>query len=166
MSRIRQILVPIDFSGSADLALEYAADLARRYSAELHLVHVLEDPILIGGSADGFIIDPPGLRARMAEDARRLLEQTLERCTRPHVRATREVVFGKTAASINDLALARRSDLIVMGTHGRSGLAHLMLGSVAERVVRSAPCPVLTVRATLPQAVSNLMLVEPAVVGA
>lgn len=146
MSQIKRMLVPIDFSGTSDLALEYAIEMGLRYGASLHLIHVLEDPMLIGGHPDGFAIDLPDLRTRMAEDAGALLDDAKDKCIRANVPATTEVVFGKPATTIVDLPLERAYDLIVMGTHGRTGFAHLMLGSVAERVVRTAPCPVLTVR--------------------
>jgi len=117
--RIRRILVPIDFSPTSDAALAEARDLAAALGAALRLVHVL---------------DGPGVREELSAGVDAALGNDTALLTGPV--ATTMVAYAQSHAI----------DLIVMGTHGRSGLAHLLLGSVAERVVRTAPCPVLTVR--------------------
>lgn len=147
MTRITRILVPTDFSATADAALEYAFVLAERFGASLQLLHVLDDPFVADGmAAEAYITEAPALRMAMLHDAQDKLRH------RAGVRDTHvtnvetEVLFGHGARTIAEYAADRGVDLIVMGTHGRTGVAHLLLGSVAERLVRTAPCPVLTVR--------------------
>jgi nucleotide-binding universal stress UspA family protein len=146
MTRITRILVPTDFSATADAALDYAFGLAERFGASLQLLHVLDDPFVFEGmSAEAYIAEAPVLRTAMLEDARgRLRHRATSRQNGTAVET--EVLFGHGARTIAEYALERGIDLIVMGTHGRTGFAHLMVGSVAERLVRTAPCPVLTVR--------------------
>src|SRR5687767_3888823 len=147
MTRITRILVPTDFSTTADAALEYAFVLADRFGASLHLLHVVADPFIADGmAAETYVLDAPALREAMLEDAR---ERLAHRAAPRETTATRietEVLFGHGARTIAEYAAERGADLIVMGTHGRTGVAHLLLGSIAERLVRTAPCPVLTVR--------------------
>ena len=146
MTRITRILVPSDFSTTADAALEYAFVLAERFGASVQLLHVLEDPFVIDEmAADGYVLEEPALRSAMLDDAR----ERLAHRAAPHERAIRigtDVLFGHGARTIAQYAAERGIDMIVMGTHGRTGVAHLLLGSIAERLVRTAPCPVLTVR--------------------
>jgi nucleotide-binding universal stress UspA family protein len=148
MSAIKRILVPTDFSPASELALDYAIDLAGRIGAGVHLMHVLEEQSFTASYPDGFFAELPGVRAQMLEDAHRQLADSIARCGRAGIATTSQVAFGSPARAIAEQALRRGTDLIIMGTHGRSGFAHLLLGSVAERVVRTAPCPVLTVRDT------------------
>ena len=117
--RIHRILVPTDFGQASDAALAQARELATALQASLHLVHVLDD-------------------AQRADAVATSLEAALGYET--------VLLSGPTARTIVEYATDRAFDLIVMGTHGRTGVAHLLLGSVAEQVVRTAPCPVLTVR--------------------
>ena len=147
MSRITRILVPTDFSATADAALEYAVVLAEKFGASLQLLHVLDDPFVADGmAAEAYISEAPALRTAMLDDAReRLRHRGLSREAAGRPLET-EVLFGHGARTIAEYAAERGVDLIVMGTHGRTGFAHLLLGSVAERLVRTAPCPVLTVR--------------------
>ena len=146
---VTRILVPTDFSEPSDAALEYAATLAGRLGASLHLLHVFEDPYLSGGAfaAEMYAPVPEDLREALLTEAKRELEDRLAKLEARHVEASADVYTGPTARAIADYARTHELDLIVMGTHGRGGMAHLLLGSVAERVVRTAPCPVLTVRA-------------------
>lgn len=138
---ITRILVPSDFSESSDAALEYARMLANRFGASLHLLHVLNEPLLAEGlAAEAFMSEPPAIRAGLVDEARAHLSQ------RASGTSSTEVVFGHAAAAIVECAARLGADLIVMGSHGRTGLAHLLLGSVAEAVGRTATCPVLTVR--------------------
>jgi nucleotide-binding universal stress UspA family protein len=146
MTRITRILVPTDFSPTADAALDYAFGLAEKFDASLQLLHVLDDPFVFEGmSAEAYIAEAPVLRTAMLDDARERLRHRA--APRPGgVPVETEVLFGHGARTIAEYAAERGVDLIVMGTHGRTGFAHLMVGSVAERLVRTAPCPVLTVR--------------------
>jgi universal stress protein A len=142
---ISRILVPTDFSPDADAAFAYAMQLATALGASVDLVHVVEDPMAAGvWSAGMYTAELAGLQINVIRDAQERLRQTVPMI--PGVAASREVRVGKAAPTIIELARERGSDLIVMGTRGRTGLSHLLMGSVAERVVRSAPCPVLTVR--------------------
>ena len=145
---VTRILVPTDFSEPSDAALEYATTLAADLGASLHLLHVFEDPYLTGGAfaAEMYAPVPPDLRERLFEEAKAHLRERVEAHGDGHVPPTAEVYTGPTAKAIADYAASEHIDLIVIGTHGRGGMAHLLLGSVAERVVRTAPCPVLTVR--------------------
>ena len=144
---ITRILVPTDFSTTSDAALEFAKTVAQTFGASLHLLHVFEDPIVAGGFTEAYAPLPSDLRASMVEDARKQLAKRLPDEERVRFRATTEVVSGFPAMGIVEYAQDHQIDLIVMGTHGRSGMSHLFVGSVAERVVRLAACPVLTVHA-------------------
>lgn len=140
MITLRRILVPTDFSEYSGEAIGYACALADKFEAELHLLHVLESqisstPIFAGGLALNPIVN------ESREAAEKALVQTAPE--RAAVRATAE---GPPFLEILRYAKDNNIDLIVMGTHGRAGLAHVMLGSVAERVVRKSTCPVMTVR--------------------
>lgn len=148
MPKIKRLLVPTDFSNTSDLAVGYAIDLAHRYGASIHLVHVVEDASFMNTYPDGFFAELPALRDRLMAEAEARLTDTVDRCSAASVAVTRQVVDGRPARVIVQIAGERGTDLIVMGTHGRSGVAHLLLGSVAEHVVRTAPCPVFTVRDT------------------
>jgi nucleotide-binding universal stress UspA family protein len=146
MTPITRILVPTDFSPTADAALDYAFTVAERFGASLQLLHVLDDPFVFEGmSAEAYIAEAPTLRTAMLDEARVRLRHRANPA-KHNVTVETEVLFGHGARTIAEYALERGIDLIVMGTHGRTGVAHLLLGSVAERMVRIAPCPVLTVR--------------------
>jgi nucleotide-binding universal stress UspA family protein len=142
-----RILVPTDFSPASDAALEYARILAAKFGASLQLLHVVDDraasTAFVG---DGFAVDTPGTREAFLAQARERLARTISATNRVRLHATSEAFVGRPAPTIVDYATATGTGLIVMGTHGRTGLAHLLMGSVAEQVVRTAPCPVLTVR--------------------
>jgi nucleotide-binding universal stress UspA family protein len=147
MPKIAKILVPTDFSEPSDLALEYARALAEQFGASLHLLHVLEDPFAAGAwSGEVYVADAPQLRASLRLEASRRLEGALPPADRARLNVTTQVMAGSPAPAIRDVADDGGFDLIVMGTHGRSGMAHLLLGSVAEKLVRTAPCAVLTIR--------------------
>ena len=145
MPTIKRVLAPTDFSPASDIAFRYALHLAEREGATLHLLHVVEEPLAAGAYPDGFYTYSPALLAQVVEEATDRLRKKLGACAVACVTTTTEVIVGKPARVIADVARALGTDLIVMGTHGRTGFAHLMLGSVAERVVRIAPCAVLTV---------------------
>ena len=139
-----EILCGIDFSRGAEATLEAAADLARRHGGALTLLHVREPLPAAGGK--GFV-PPPGLTEAESVEIGRQLERWRAEAARMsggEVRA--EAATGAPASEIVRRAREKPFDLVVVGTHGRTGLRRLMLGSVAERVVREAPCPVLVVR--------------------
>jgi universal stress protein A len=148
MAQIKRILVPTDFSAASEITLSYAMDLASRYGASLHLLHVLEESSFTAAYPDGFFAELPGMRTQMIEEGERRLGEAAARCADATLDVTTQVVVGRPARAIVQEAEQMGADLIVMGTHGRTGFAHLMLGSVAEQVLRTAPCPVLTVRDT------------------
>jgi nucleotide-binding universal stress UspA family protein len=148
MSQIERMLVPTDFSPASDIAFNYAVDMAARQHASIHLLHVIDDASFATAYPDGFYVELPGLRAQLTDDATRRLQEMAKQCATVNVPATIEVAVGRPARVVSDTAKRQGTDLVVMGTHGRSGFAHLVLGSVAERVVRTAPCAVLTVRDT------------------
>jgi universal stress protein A len=149
------ILVPTDFSEPSEAALDYALALAATHGSRLHLLHVVDASFVTGPvSAEIFVVETPAEQAALFDDAKAKLAHRAARCTSGKI--TTEVITGTSARTIICYARARSIDLIVMGTHGRSGMAHLFMGSVAEKVVRDAPCPVLTVR----QAPSGLRQAE------
>jgi nucleotide-binding universal stress UspA family protein len=137
---IRHILAPTDFSDPSLQAIAYAFELAQTFRAKISLLHVIELPVY------SLEMYPP--LEELAEDARRVLARLLPEAEGAHVDVTHLVEIGLAYQKILETAAAEKVDLIVIATHGRTGLSHLVLGSVAERVVRLAPCPVLTMRAT------------------
>lgn len=141
---IKNILVPVDFSSNSTRALEYAHTMATRFGASLHVIHVCEVPSLATGSMDAYAIAYSNWSQQLGDEAERELLKVLPKL--PGVPVTTEVLFGNPARAIVTDATNRQSDLIVMGTHGHGPLMHALMGNVAERVVRTAPCPVLTVR--------------------
>ena len=141
---IKRILVPLDFSANSTRALDYAHGLALKFDAAIHLIHVCDVPSLSTGSADAYAIAYTDWSRLLGEEAERELT-TIANGLRG-IAATTEVLFGAPGPAIIDAADANGADLIVMGTHGHGALMHVMMGNVAERVVRMAPCPVLTVR--------------------
>ncbi len=146
MRAIKKILVAVDFSNQSREALLVAADLAQRYEASLELVHVLE--MMTYALPEGYVVPTP----EQFEQVTTILLQQLSAAEDDARKAGAPVVHstllqGSAAADVLRFATEGGIDLVVMGTHGRTGLKHLLIGSVAERVVRAAPCPVLTVRA-------------------
>ena len=150
---ITRVLVPTDFSETSDAALDFARVIADTFGASLHLVHVFEDPFVAGAFAESYAALPPDMRTSLIEEATTRLNQRLSEADRSHFRGTTEVVGGTGASTIVEYARTHNIDLIVMGTHGRTGVVHALMGSVAERVVRTAPCPVLTIHTEQPVAV-------------
>src|SRR5262245_26311411 len=124
MTRITRVLVPTDFSATADAALDYAYGLAERFGASIELLHVLDDPFVVDGmAAEAYISEGPALRTAMLQEAQeRLRHRAAPRTGIPSV--TSEVLFGHGARTIAEYAADRGVDLIVMGTHGRTGFAH------------------------------------------
>lgn len=143
---IKRILVPTDFSAHADAALRYAIALATPLGATVGLLHVIEDPLAAGmWASELYSAEIAGLQINLAKDAEERLSLTVAEIGSPVI-SDREVRVGRAAPTIVEAAAESKADLIVMGTAGRTGLAHVVMGSVAERVVRTAPCAVLTVR--------------------
>lgn len=147
MILLKKILVATDFSEPSDAALAYGRELARTFEAQLVVVHVADNLMTRAYGGDGFVFADPELQHDVEAAAQRHLGALLCDEDRALLGAEPVVLTSNTPAfAIVDYASRRDVDLIVMGTHGRGAVAHLLMGSVAERVVRTAPCPVLTVR--------------------
>lgn len=149
MSDYRTFVVPYDFSVHARGALVVATDLARRLSADLHLVHVVQPPAYLYAYGGVGAALPPSAVTGIREQAAKSLRDVVDGIRDFPGKIEPHVVEGSGIAQVLcDCAERLAADLLVMGTHGRTGLAHVFIGSVAERTLRGAPCPVLTVRAT------------------
>jgi len=142
MNGFGEILVPIDYSEPSNAALELAAGIARAFNGRLLVLHLL--PIEVYAVADYPVVTGDG--ARVAEETQRLRQHVRDLLGPDAPAYEVEVTWGSPYLQIVDYAIERRADLIVIGTHGRTGIKHVLLGSVAEKTVRLAPCPVLTVR--------------------
>jgi universal stress protein A len=141
-ARIERILVPVDFSPCSDAALSYATFLAARFGASIDVLHVWEPPARV---------EPwlPEEVDRVMQESRDTLRAELGRLVEPfrkHARLCDRLVADSPVQGILREAEAGHYDVIVIGTHGRTGLTRVLLGSVAEAVLRRAPCPVVTVR--------------------
>ena len=146
MKPFQSILVPVDFSKHSKEALHTAADLSARYDAAVTIVHVFE-PVAFG-MPDGFILHTPEQLANLMTDLDKLLAVDKRDAESAGARRVEtKQLQGIAAAEIIEQARKQGADLIVMGTHGRTGIGHVLLGSVTERVLRGAPCPVLSVKA-------------------
>ena len=146
--RITHILVPTDFAPASDAALACARNLAEKYGARLSMLHVVTNPEATGvWTPEVYVPATLEARERIAREARDRVESALTAEERTRIDVTIQIRIGSVADDILEFAREHSVDLIVMGTHGRRGLSHLLLGSVAEQVLRSAPCPVLTTRA-------------------
>ena len=143
------ILFATDFSHSSEAALEYASSLARDQSARLLIVHV-EEPAPAYGAGE-YSVPPPSVEAK--RELARLLAQIVP--TQGEVPYTHRLLLGDPAREIIKVATDEDVDLIVMGTHGRTGLVRLLMGSVAETVVRRAGCPVLTIKQPRPVVIDS-----------
>ncbi len=147
--KFRRILAPTDFSPLSERGVAEGASLARSFGAELVLLHVVEPAViagdLYGASAMATVIEELQGTARLA------LARAVAKMKKRRQRCRGVVANGGAATTIVDTAARLRADLIVLATHGRSGFSRLLLGSVAERVVRTAACPVLTLPSTPPR---------------
>ncbi len=142
--RIESILVPLDFSPPSKKALDYAVTLARQFKAKLTLLHVVE-PVATPDFAASFPLAMENDKLMAA--AKNELERAVKSARIPRGIVEKILVrFGRSFHEIADAARTRKVDLIVISTHGYTGLKHALLGSTTERVVRHAPCPVLVVR--------------------
>lgn len=137
-----RILLATDFSDCAGRAEEYALFVAQACAAKLDVLHVLE---FQPGMDPEYQVNSLYLE-ELRKDAANRLEEFVRRAAQQGVTATRREVLGIPSQCINEAARESEADLVVLGTHGRTGLEHILLGSTAERVVKGAPCPVLTVR--------------------
>lgn len=150
MTAFKRILVPHDFSDDAAAALDFAVELAKQLGGELHLVHAYRMPLEMF-SPYGVAV-PDSVMPEIREAAARHLKELAAKVKAEGLAVHVHLQEGPPADSIAEAAGELGADLIVMGTRGRTGLAHVVLGSVAERTVRSAPCPVLTLKAPQKQA--------------
>jgi universal stress protein A len=139
-----RILFPVDFSTGVTQALQLAVSLARDYQGELVLLHVEEPPLAYGGGEFYYGLLEPN-RPQLVK----MLDEVV--VSDPKLAVQRHVVMGSPASAIVSFAEQYDINYIVMPTHGRTGLKRLLMGSVAEEVVRKAPCPVLTVKCTAVQ---------------
>lgn len=140
MLPVKNILVPVDFSDHSQYAFRMACMIGRDTNANIIALHVLIPPTIVYGEG----VVPPVAKDYPEEWARKL--SAIQSPT-PNVTVEHELVEGEPASEIIEAARVHHCDLIVMGTHGRTGFGRLILGSVAEKVMRKAPCPVMTVRA-------------------
>lgn len=142
MIRLKRILVPTDFSEHSENAVRYGCELAAKFDAELHLLHVVElTPVMYGEGA----YFTPDTEAQLVADSNKRLNELPEGDLRESLNVTRTTTSGHPLPEICGYAKKNDIDMIVLGTHGRGAIAHVLLGSVAEKVVRKAPCPVMTV---------------------
>jgi nucleotide-binding universal stress UspA family protein len=142
--QLKNILVPIDFSETSHKVLRYAVPLAEKFGARIVLVHVVEPRIYPENLVIPAEIDE--MNVRMLQAGRQMLGRLRRKTIADSIKSDVLVVLGKPYQEIVELAKSEKADLIVIATHGYTGLKHAFLGSTAERVVRYAKCPVLTVR--------------------
>jgi universal stress protein A len=142
---IRKVLVPIDFSDYSKNALKYAAQFAQQFKAKMFLVYVVEPMIYPADFSMGQVAIPStdiDLQKRGDEELNNLAKSLID----PSVEVEIIIKTGKPFVEINETAIEKDIDLIIMASHGHTGVEHLLFGSTAEKVVRKAPCPVLTLR--------------------
>ena len=144
MIQIKRVLLPTDFSEFAQPAADYAREFVERFQAQLHLLHVLETQVTTTQFVMGLTI-PERIEESAAEATDHLKKIYDDQWSREHS-LVYGTAHGPPFVQIVQYARDNQIDLIIMGTHGRTGLPHVFIGSVAERVVQHAPCPVLTVR--------------------
>lgn len=150
---MRKILVAIDFSESSELALDQAAKIATSMGGEVDLIHVWDVPAFLAPDAlIGYSEGSQPLARHIADEARKQMDAWVEQAEQRGIAIHASFVLeGNVAHTICDKAAAGGYDLLVLGTHGRTGLTHLLLGSIAETVVRHSSVPVLTVRSRRPE---------------
>lgn len=145
---IKKIVLTTDLSSNADAASEYAVELAKKFGASIYLVHVFESDIYYAGTMESAAMNDPAEFFKHARDKRQLALKEAARTLAAATGLPVNDVFreGHAANEIVTFAKDENADCIVIATHGRSGLSHLIFGSVAEKVVRMSSCPVLSVR--------------------
>lgn len=141
---LRSILAPVDFGAGSDHSLEVALDLAKLTGASVQILHVYQIPVY--GFPDGAFLAGPEIATRLSEAAQKGLDNVVSRVAERGVKVQGQLRQGNPPDEIVAAAQDLGCDAIVLGTHGRKGLAHALMGSVAERVVRTSPIPVLTIR--------------------
>ena len=150
MTLPKTILVPIDFGESSEHAVTYAAELAKALGAEIVLMHAWDVPVV--GFPDGAFVATPELATQVTEAAQHGLDRARMLIDGQGVTIRGVLKQGPTDAMILDAAKEESAGMIVMGTHGRTGIQRVLLGSVAEKLVRTSPIPVLTVHPDIPAA--------------
>lgn len=144
MVSFQRILIATDFSDTCSRAIEYGVMMAKTLGASLHVLHVLQDdtPLVV----DGLTYLPTNFFEELEQRAAARLEEVIPKSDRDKLAVTLVMRRGSPFMEIIRYARDQKMDLIVVGTHGRGAFAHVLMGSVAEKIVRKAPCPVLTVR--------------------
>jgi len=145
MINLKTVLVPVDFSPTSDVALRYGKALAGAFGAALQVIHVVQEPYAQPWAVEAYGFSLATLQDDWMKEAAVKLDGALTPDERTALKATTATLLGHPVTEILRHAAEQNVDLIVMGTHGRGPLGHMVMGSVAERVVRRAPCPVLTV---------------------
>ena len=146
MIAIKDVLVATDFSAPSDTALNYARAMARSFGATLHVLHVFEPLWITSADVVGGGVALATMIQGLEDTARKQLEEAVTEEDRRELHATSAMVTSESPArEIANYAHEQKVDLVVIGTHGRSGISRMLIGSMAEKVVRLAPCPVLTV---------------------
>ena len=147
MIAMKRVLVATDFGEAAGIALDYGKELARTFGAALEVLHVCNNALTRGLGADAYLANYADFQREIEAEAHKQLDALLDDEARTMLKAKTVLITSNApAVAIVRHAAESGADIILMGTHGRGALAHLLMGSVAERVVRLAPCPVLTVR--------------------
>lgn len=148
---ISRILVPVDFSEASSRALRLAVEVGDRFDAAIEVLHVLESPLYTAPEMTVVVTGGPG--RSLEEYARQEAERQMKELLQPlmslaKLRVTQRIEHGAPSAAVTivEVAVAGGFDVIVMSTHGRTGLEHLLIGSVTEKVIRKAPCAVLVTR--------------------
>ncbi len=146
MLRWETVICPVDFSDVSMLAMRMARDLREAFDGRLILVHVVE-PIVAPADFTFGPMTSADVEDRLIERSRQSLQELLPALNIPEGKVACRVERGRASSEIARVAYEEKADVIVMGTHGYTGMTHVLLGSTAERTLRKAPCPVLTVRA-------------------
>jgi len=146
MIEIRNILAPTDFSPHSEVALKYACALAERFGAKLHVLNILSEVLPVGPDPMISPILPPEYYTESEAQSREALKDAIKPEWGKPAAVETAVKWGSPVEVVIEYAKATHADMIVIATHGRTGLSHVLLGSVAERIVREGPCPVLTIR--------------------
>ncbi len=141
---VKRILVPLDFSSHSEAVIEWAAHLAEEHAAQILLLHAYHLPLEFQQLEGAYL--PPDFWTNVKKEAQQTIERHAEALRKRGLTVETLVREGYAATVIEEEAERQHADLIVIGTRGLSGLKHLLLGSVAERVVQKSPCPVLTVK--------------------
>jgi nucleotide-binding universal stress UspA family protein len=145
MIALKTVLVATDFSETSDVALRYGKALAQAFGASLHVLHVVQEPFAQPWAVEAYGFSLATLQEEWVREANARIEKTLTDEERASYRAELVTRLGHPVVEILKYAGEQTVDLVVIGTHGRGPLGHMVMGSVAERIVRKAPCPVLTV---------------------